>query len=249
MEKRIIAIFTAIILISISLTAFADANTITVEKITVNGTQLTVDFATTMTGEDQVTLLTYKADSAATEATASNIKYIDQIDKESNTSITYVLNETPNGTYQVKMGGTEISAPSVMAITIDNNMSGVNYFDGHAISLFKDALTVPDKVTDETGKLMVLKNDKRYVAAYAIAPEKEGYTVTEYGVRINGANKSAKVELTNQKAFGMLFYGTAIVNGAAVTVLPYVTYKNNTTNETITYFGDAAKATLTTVAQ
>ena len=74
--------------------------------------------------------------------------------------------------------------------------------------------------------------------------EKEGYTVTEYGVRINGANKSAKVELTNQKAFGMLFYGTAIVNGAAVTVLPYVTYKNNTTNETVTYFGDTAKATI-----
>ena len=44
----------------------------------------------------------------------------------------------------------------------------------------------------------------------------------------------------------MLFYGTAIVNGAAVTVLPYVTYKNNTTNETITYFGDTAKATIAT---
>ena len=69
MEKRIIAIFTAIILISISLTAFADADSITVDQITVDGSDLTVDFTTNLTGEDQVTLLTYKADSAETEAT------------------------------------------------------------------------------------------------------------------------------------------------------------------------------------
>ena len=246
--KKFIAILTAMLIASLPIAVLAD-NTIAVDQIAVDGSDLTVDFTTNLTGDDQVTLLTYKADSAEAEATAENIKYIDQIDKENTTSIEYALNETPNGTYQVKMGGTEINTPAVMAITIDNNMSEVNYFDGHAINLFKDALTVPDKVTDETGKLLVLKNDKRYVAAYATAPEKEGYTVTEYGVRINGANKSAKVNLTNQKAFGMLFYGTAIVNGAAVTVLPYVIYKNDTTNETITYYGDTAKATLTTTAQ
>ena len=223
--RSVSTILTAMLIASLPIAVLAD-NSITVDQIAVDGSDLTVDFTTNLTGDDQVTLLTYKADSAEAEATAENIKYIDQIDKESNTSISYALNETPNGTYQVKMGGTEINTPAVMAITIDNNMSGVNYFDGHAINLFKDALTVPDKVTDENGKLQILKNDKRYVAAYATAPEKEGYTVTEYGVRINGANKSA------------------IVNGAAVTVLPYVTYKNNTTNETVTYYGNTAKSSL-----
>ena len=246
--KKFIAILTAMLIASLPIAVLADANTITVDKIAVNGSTVTVDFTTNLTEDDQVTLITYEADDSSVAPSSGTIRYIDQIEKGSATSVQFPFATTPNGTYQVKMGGTDINTPSVMMITVDGNMSGTNYFDGHAINVFSDAITAPASVTDQNNDLLILKPDRRYVAAYSTAPAKEGWTVTDCGIRINSVNKekSAQISLNGASGYGMLFYGSGIAAGQGVVILPYVTYTNNTDSSIVeTYYGNTFKTTLT----
>lgn len=233
--KKIFSIaLSACMVLSAGLSAMA-ANTVEIETITVNGAGMTVNFNTSgLEAADQVTLLTYQADSANAEATEANIKYIDQIDKAENTSISFNLAAAASGNYQVKMGGTDVAAPSVMSITVDNNMSGVVNFMANDVNVLSGKVVAPTKVVDQKGNLFILKPETKYIATYANAPAKSGYTVKAYGVRLNGKDYSASVELEDEK-YAVLFQGAGIKAGAGITAVPYVTYTDGTND--ITYFG------------
>ena len=213
-------------------------NTIAVDKITVNGSNLTVDFTTNLASDDQVTLITYKADSASAEATSSNIKYINQVDKGSSTSISYALNELPSGTYQVKMGGTDIAAADVLSITVDSGMSGNTYFvPNKNLGLYKYTPAADEKKIDQNGQIITLATGSNYLAAYAEAPARDGYSIIEYGVRFNGTDYSAEVALKNGK-HAILFKG-AITAGMGINIFPYVKYQNNSdATDIVTYYGN-----------
>ena len=127
MKKILFLILAITVLASVYVSA---ANSIEIENVTVNGAEMVVNFNTSgLEAADQVTLLTYASAKADDDATEENIVYIDQIDKAENTSISFNLKEAASGTYQVKMGGTDVSAPDVLSITVDPDMSGDVRFD------------------------------------------------------------------------------------------------------------------------
>ena len=234
MKKVLSLALAACVTLTAGFSAMA-ANTVEIETITVNGAAMTVNFNTAgLEAADQVTLLTYQADSSAAEATESNIKYIDQIDKAENTSISFNLASAASGNYQVKMGGTDVATPSVMSITVDENMTGAVNFMPNEVDVLSGKVVTPSKVTDQKGNIFILKPDLNYIATYAKAPAKEGYTVKAYGVRLNGKDYSASVELKDEK-YAVLFQGAGVKADMGVTAVPYVVYTDGTND--ITYFG------------
>lgn len=237
MKKIISVALAACMTLTAGVCAMA-ANTVEIEEITVNGAGMVVNFNTSgLEAADQVTLLTYQADSADAEATEGNIKYIDQIDKAENTSISFNLAAAASGNYQVKMGGTDVSAPSVMSITVDKDMSGVINFMPNDVSVYS-AVVTPDKVTDEKGNIFILKPSGNHILTAATAPAKDGYTVKAYGVRLNGKDYQANVDLTGNSNYGVLFHGAGVKAEMGITAVPYVVYADAAGAE-ITYFGNS----------
>lgn len=229
--KRIFSLMLALALFS----TVAYANTIEIDTVNVSEKSITVNFNTDgLSEEDQVTVLTYKADSADAEATESNIKYIDQISKASNSSLTFNLLDTPAGTYQIKMGGTDINTPDSISITVESNMgSDVNFMKNEA-TIFSNPVNAPYVVKDQFSSFYVVKPEINYIAAAASVPALDGYTVKEYGIRLNSNNYAASVALTTESKFGILF--TDADDEIDVTYTPYVIYEK--AGETpVTFYG------------
>jgi len=248
MKKVLCAIIAVSLVLGAALAVHAD-NTVTVNTVKVNGSSVEVGFNTSgLASDDQVTILTLLDEDPAAAATSSNIKYIDQIDKENNDSISFSLASAALGTYQVKMGGTDVATPSVMSITVDSGMSGDTYFANNALNLFAQKLTAPDSKIDENGDLFILKPNQNYIAAYATAPAKDGWTVKDYGVRLGGTNYQAKVSLSGAASYGVLFHGASIANNAKVLIFPYVTYEKSGESD-ITYYGTTTIGTVTVPAE
>lgn len=239
--KRIITLILAFVVLT-AVTAGA-ANSLEIKEITVDGSNMKVSFETSgLDAEDQITLLTYSASSADEEATESNIVYIDQIDKAENTSISFNLKESAAGTYQVKMGGTDIAAPGILSITVDAGMNGKACFMPNTVKIFPGTAEENQYIRNEKGSFTVIEKNTNYIAAYASAPALSGYTVKEYGIRLNGKDYSAKVEL-NSDGYGMIFKGNGIGVNKDVVAFPYVIYEKDGA-EDITYFGNTFADTL-----
>jgi hypothetical protein len=244
MKKVLCAIIAVSLVLGAALAVHAD-NSVTVDTVKVNGANVEVGFNTSgLNADDQVTILTLQDTNPAAAATSSNIKYIDQIDKGTNSSISFALASAASGTYQIKMGGTDVATPSIMSITVDSGMSGDTYFAPNTLNLFAQKLTAADSKTDENGDLFILNANENYIAAYATAPARDGWTVKDYGVRLNGTDYEAKVSLTGTAAYGVLFHGSSITNNANVLIFPYVTYEKAGESD-ITYYGTTTIGTVT----
>jgi len=239
-KKLLFLILAISVLASVYVSA---ANSIEIENVTVNGAEMVVNFNTSgLEAADQVTLLTYASPKADDDATEENIVYIDQIDKAENTSISFNLKEAASGTYQVKMGGTDVSAPDVLSITVDPDMSGDVRFAKLPLTVFAETASANQYVKNQSGSFSVIEKGVNYLAAYASVPSLEGYTVKEYGIRLNGSEYQAKIELTDSK-YAMIFKGAGFTANKDVVAFPYVTYAKEGA-EDITCFGNTFADTL-----
>ncbi len=240
--KRIVSLL--IIATMSVLTVFsASANSISIKSVNVTESKVTINYNTEglETGE-QVTVITYQADSADAEPTEDNIKYINQIDKSYSTALDFSFNEVPSGTYQIKMGGTEVEAPDSIAITIIENASGAVNYHNNKISFFANAPTAPELINGPDGKKVILK-PVNYFATFASIPSMDGYTVKACGIIYNGDSFSATVDLQTQEQFGIIFQGAKVTTELKVTAYPYVTYEKQGAEE-ITYYGSTIVNTL-----
>lgn len=215
----------------------ASANSVTIDSVNVSSSAVTINYKTDSLQEgDQVTVLTYAANSADVAPTEQNIKYIDQITKSSDTSLTFNFNETPSGTYQIKMGGTDVATPDVISITVDEKTTdgGLNFINNN-FNLFSKKISKPESIIDYTGKTVILKPENNYIAAYADIPSLDGYVIDSYGIILNGTEYTANITTTNVNNYGVLFRGAGITDEYSVVAYPYIVYKNG--DDTITYFG------------
>jgi len=230
------------VLLFMMVCSIAYANTVEIDTVNVTDTAITVNFNTEgLSDGDQLTVLTYQADSADVAPTENNIKYIDQISKSTASSLSFSLADTPSGTYQIKMGGTDVASPDALSVTIDEKMSGSLNFMKNEASVFAQVLAKPQVITNDKGSFYVVKPENNYIAASASVPELEGYTIKGYGIRLNAENYAANVDLTTDKKYGILFTGAE--DGKVVSVTPYVTYEKD--GETITYYGTTKSQTVT----
>lgn len=234
--KKIISMIMVLALL-VSFPSFA-ANTVTIDSINVNSAAITVNYNTTGLSEtDQVTLITYLADSASVTPDENNIKYIDQITKGSNSSMTFNLLEAPKGTYQVKMGGTDVTTPGAIAITVDDKMASNINFMNNPVDLYTVSnLENNQFVKSDNGGIFVLKPSSNYIAASAKAPDLNGYTIKGYGIRINAVDYSANIDLSSEKSFGILLHGDKIIKDMDITAVPYVIYEKDGADP-ITFYG------------
>ena len=221
----------------------ASAKTVTIDSVNVTNTAVTVNYnADSLTDGAQVTILTYKADSSDAEPTEANIKYIDQITKSSNTSLNFNFNDTPNGTYQIKMGGTDVESPDVISITItDKASTGMNFLN-NSFKMFSKKFKSPDSIIDQNGKLVILKPENNYIAAFSDVPNLDGYEIDSYGIILNGNEYTANITTTNTNNFGVLFHGNGIKDEFSVVAYPYITYKKD--GNTVTFYGTTIVDTL-----
>lgn len=241
--KKIICILAALLIIASS----AYAGEITIETVSITDNAVVVSYNTSdMAEEDYVTVLTYMAESADAEPDESNIKYIDQITKSGNTSVQFNLSDTPSGTYQIKMGGTNVQAPDSVSVTVDEKMSGTLNYMNNPLSLFTGPVTGGEFFMSHENKPVILKPEEKVIAAFSTVPTLYGYTVKEYGIRINTENYSAKVNLTSDSKYAMLFKGAGITADMNITAMPYVVYEKDGA-EDITYYGSTTISGLTAV--
>lgn len=247
MKKIIVMLLCAILLFSIPYAAFAE-NTVAIKSVTVSADTVTVNFDTEgLTEEDSVTVLTYKSDKITDEPTEANIKYIDQITKESKTSISFSLNEAASGVYQIKMGGTDVAANAAVSVSVEEGMSDTIHYMNNSLSVFSKPVGSFGAMTRENNQIYILKPSVNYIAAYSSVPSLDGYTVKEYGIRINGNDYEAKVALkADDSRFGILF--SDVPDEITVTAYPYIVYENSD-GAAITYYGTAYVDTINYTAQ
>ncbi len=245
--KKFISISVLILVVLMTIIP-ASAKTVTIDSVNVTNSSVIVNYnAESLADGEQVTVLTYKADSADDEPTETNIKFIDQITKSSNTSLNFNFNETPNGTYQIKMGGTDVETPDVISITINDKVSGGMNFINNSFNLFSKKIETPESVVDFAGKTVILRPENNYVAAYSDLPSLKGYEIDSYGIILNGKEYTANITTTNLNNFGVLFHGSGIKDEFSVVAYPYITYKKD--GNTITYYGTTIVDTLSFTAQ
>lgn len=213
------------------------ANSLTIDSLNINGNSITVNYNTTGLSEtDQVTLITYFADSPSVIPDDNNIKYIDQITKGSASSLNFNLEEIPEGKYQVKMGGTDIAAPDVLSIIIDDKMAENKNFMKNSADIYTvSGLEKNLFVKSDNGGIFVLKPSNNYIAASAKVPALNGYEIKEYGIRINSVDYSAKVALSSEKTFGILLHGDKITTDMEITAVPYVVYEKENSVPVVFY--------------
>ena len=236
-------LLTSVVSASVVFSASA-ANSISISSVNVTDSAVTVNYNTSGLSEnDQVTVITYKAENASVIPDENNIKYINQLDNSTNTSLNFTFNETPAGTYQVKMGGTDIDTPDSIAITIVENSEGTVNYHNNKIDFFSATPTGFEIINPNTDKAYILKPTSNYFATFASVPSLEGYTVKSCGIIYNGDSYSAKIDLQNDSKFGILFKGAPVIDGLKVTAYPYVTYEKAGSPD-ITYYGSTTINTL-----
>lgn len=243
--KKIISFILLTLILSLAVIPAYAENTVTINSINIDSTAVTINYNTSGLSEtDQVTLITYLADNAEVAPTENNIKYIDQFTKADNTSFAFSFKDAPVGTYQVKMGGTDINTPDAISITIDEAMPDKVNFMKNAIDLYTVShLEKNDFVLSDNKGIFVMKPGNNYIAASAKAPILDGYTIKGYGIRLNSNDYSANVDLSATNTFGVLFHGATITDGLKINALPYVTYAKEGA-EDITFYGTAYVDTL-----
>lgn len=228
-------LFMLIALAVFSSTAFAAE--LKIDSVSVTEKAVTVNYNTSDISEnDYVTILTYKVESLTDDANKNNIKYIDQLIKGESSSVNFSLTDTPKGTYQIKMGGTDVENPDLISVTIDDKMEGALKFAKNSLEIFKGSLTQDEFFVTHENKPFILKPSDNFIAAYSTAPLLEGYTVKEYGIRLNSENYSAKVSLNSANKYAMLFKGEGITSEFTYTAMPYVIYEK-AGEEPITVYG------------
>ncbi len=243
MKKILFLIIIAIIAV-LPVFSVSAANSVTIDSVSVNESAVTINYNTEglETGE-QVTVLTYQAESADVAPDENNIKYINQIDKSDSKALDFSFNEVPSGTYQIKMGGTEVASPDSIAITITENTSGIVNYHNNKIKFFSNAPDAPELIKGENGKTVILKPTNNYFATFASIPSLEGYTVKSCGIIYNGKTFTAKIDLQKETQYGIIFQGAPVADGLKVTAYPYVTYGKEGEAD-ITYYGSTIVNTL-----
>lgn len=213
-------------------------NSITIRDISINNQEMTVGFdASGFSSEEWITLMTCRRDSAENPISVEQFKSSEDI------SVSFKIPELETGSYLVKMGGDGIDSPTVMGITVGDKPTGEIRFINTDTNLFIGKASSNQLLLDETRKLFRFDGNKKYIAASAVVPTLDGYTVKEYGIRLNGKDYQAKVELGSVGKFGVLFHGDEIIDGFSVNAFPYITYEKEN-EEDITYFGNSCFRTV-----
>lgn len=211
-------------------------NNVVVESVSIENGNMTVGFSSRgIESEEWLTLLVYKADSPDESDTVSNIVSARQFKKGDKISIEFPLNDSLKGTYQVKMGGSGVSLPSVMSVTIDDGMKETLRFINTDINMFIGTVSVNSIIRDENGNPIEFSAGKKYIAATSGVMNLDGYKVREYGIRLNGKDFKAKVTLNNFSRYGVLFKGDAVKDGYEVTAFPYAVYCGADEKEIVCY--------------
>lgn len=235
MKKTIFALL--LLLLPVSL-AEADGKSIAIEAVYAEDSEMTVSFSSEGFSDDEwITFLTSFSESPDAEEELSDLISINQFKKSDSPSLRFPLNGT-YGTYQVKMGGDGISSPTVLSVTLEESMGGNIRFLNTNTDLFIGEADENVLLRDENQRFFNFEPNKKYLAASASVPEYAGYTIKEYGIRINGTDYSAKVELTETAKYGMLFHGSGISDGKKITAFPYMVYEKEN-EEDVTVFGNS----------
>ena len=111
------------------------------------------------------------------------------------------------------------------------------------INFFSNSPTAPELIKGENGKTVILKPTNNYFATFASIPSLDGYTVKACGIIYNGKTFTAKVDLTTETQYGIIFQGAPVKDGLKVTAYPYVTYEKAGA-EDITFYGSTIVNTL-----